>query len=142
MCSTTPAIMYRTLFRNTPRVALFHPPFTLLLFLLAQLLLAGQTGLLSCSYSSCIHTFRAYQQGLKRNYWGSCCTCTFLFFSRFSRSRPHRRPHPPLPSFPLPFIFPPFSPFFVSTRSVPKVGVTLGTKTDIKPDFLFHFDTT
>lgn len=105
-----------------PASPLFHPP-PLLFFspTRAQLLLARQTGLLSCSYNSCIHTFRAYQRGLKRNYWGSCCTCTFLFFSRFSRSRP-RRPHPPLPSFPLPFTFSSFSPAFVSTWSAPGVS--------------------
>lgn len=32
-----------------------------------HLLLAGQTGLLSCSYSSCIHTYRAYKRGWSKS---------------------------------------------------------------------------
>lgn len=34
-----------------------------------HLFLAGQTGLLSCSYSSCIYTFRVYQRGWRQSYW-------------------------------------------------------------------------
>lgn len=48
--------------------------------LLVHLLLAGQTGLLSCSYSSCIHTYRAYKRGWSKSTRGPVAPAPFSSF--------------------------------------------------------------
>lgn len=55
---------------------------------LVYLLLAGQTGLLSCSYSSCIHTYRAYKCGWSKSTRGPVAPAPFSSFIFLISSSP------------------------------------------------------
>lgn len=97
-----------------------------------RLLLAGQTGLLSCSYSSYIHTFRAYQTGRSRRD-PARCTCILLFFS------PILPPPCALP-FPLSFIF--LALCFLAFRAYLDTQFTSANKYSEFFCFLFCFEQT